>query len=288
MAKSKKRKRKWKLPALSLPKWDAVRTTSVALGWVIAAGALVVAWVLGVPRLEAYASARRAPDQIHVRFRDPPAWIRGELESVLLASAAHVIGNDPLRRDDLVEVQQTLLATGWFDEIRQVRRIEPETVEVDARFTTPFAVIRDESDRRDHLVDPRGRLLPRSFPQGGSSGFTVITGAQLARPARHGEPWPGADVTVALQLLQLFYDRPWKEQIAEVDVSQLSRTPSIRLRTDRDCIIIWGRPPGTESGSEVPAQRKLSYLDYHYQHYGHVDRGFLRELDITGDVVVGK
>jgi hypothetical protein len=38
----------------------------------------------------------------------------------------------------------------------------------------------------------------------------------------------------------------------------------------------------------VSAEQKLSYLDYHNEHYGHIDRGFLREIDITGDVVIGR
>jgi hypothetical protein len=38
----------------------------------------------------------------------------------------------------------------------------------------------------------------------------------------------------------------------------------------------------------VSAEQKLSYLDYHHQHYGHIDRGFLQEIDITGDVVIGR
>ena len=64
--------------------------------------------------------------------------------------------------------------------------------------------------------------------------------------------------------------------------------PTLRLLTDRGCAIIWGRAPGDESAGEVPAERKVSYLDYHHEQYGHIDRGFSRELDIRGDVVIGR
>ncbi len=62
----------------------------------------------------------------------------------------------------------------------------------------------------------------------------------------------------------------------------------MRLTTDRGCTIIWGRAPGEEHGREVSARRKLDYLDYHHNQYGHIDRGFPRTVDITGDVVIGR
>ena len=75
--------------------------------------------------------------------------------------------------------------------------------------------------------------------------------------------------------------------MARIDVTRHWRDGSIRLVTDRGCTILWGRAPGEEQGGNVPASQKLSYLDYHHEEYGHIDRG-LQELDITGDVVVGK
>jgi hypothetical protein len=76
--------------------------------------------------------------------------------------------------------------------------------------------------------------------------------------------------------------------VAEIDVSSYLNRDSIRLITDRGCVILWGRAPGEERGGEVSAEQKLSYLDYHHEHYGHIDRGFLQEIDITGDVVIGR
>ena len=241
-----------------------------------------------MPRLEAYTSVRQSAGEVQIRFVDPPVWVEGDLESALLAVAGKWIAADPLQRDGLVAARDALLATGWFDGVQQVRRVDPRLVEIDAVFVRPFAVIRDDAGGREYLVDPRGRLLPKSFPAGGASGFTRIVGVRFAPPQQRGQVWPGADVTAALKILHLIHDRPWRTQVAEIDVAALSRSATIRLRTARDCVILWGRPPGEESGSEVPALRKLSYLDYHYEQYGHIDRGFLRELDITGDVVVGR
>jgi hypothetical protein len=95
-------------------------------------------------------------------------------------------------------------------------------------------------------------------------------------------------VTAALKVLHLIHGRPWRSQVAEIDVASYLGRSSIRMITDRGCVVLWGRSPDDEQGGEVSAEQKLSYLDYHHEHYGHIDRGFLQELDITGDVVIGR
>ncbi|MHC4416392.1 MAG: hypothetical protein ACYS0G_14045 [Planctomycetota bacterium] len=260
-----------------------------AVGLLVAVG-LITGWVLGVPRLEAYASALQWKDDVEIRFVDPPAWVKGDLESKLVLTAARHVGGDALKREGLVAAREALLATGWFDEIPQVRRIGAGLVEINARFAEPFAVIRDgagpNTAGRDHLVDARGRLLPRSFPAGRAGRFVAIVGARFKRPARPGLLWEGADVRGALRLLQLIHHRTWRDQVAEIDIAE--NMQQYRLITDRGCQILWGRAPDDERGREVPAPRKLGYLDYHHRQYGHIDRGFLKSLDITGDVVIGR
>ncbi|MCZ6736140.1 MAG: hypothetical protein O7C65_10165 [Planctomycetota bacterium] len=289
MPRRKRRRRKTKpAPKQPLVRIDAVTRKRIAAGvsWALAVGGVITASVLGVPRLQAYASDRQQMGEIEVRFVNSPAWVTGDLQEMLVLTAAVHISADPLRRDGLVTARRALLATGWFQEVRQVRRVGAGLVEIDARFAQPFAVIRDADG--DHLVDPRGRLMPKTFPVGGAEKFTAILGARSGRPAGVGQQWEGSDVTAALGVLRLIHAQPWRQQVAEVDLTHDLPELSIRLITDRGCTIVWGRPPGEERGGEVPATRKLSYLDYHYQHYGHIDRGFARELDITGDVVIGR
>ena len=128
--------------------WTSTKQTLMGAAWVTAAIILGVAWVIGVPRLEAYASGHQPAGDSEVRFVDPPAWLAPELEASLAAAAAEHVGADPLRRSDLVAVRDALLATGWFRAIDQVRRVDIGLVEVTARFARPFAVIRDTADRR--------------------------------------------------------------------------------------------------------------------------------------------
>jgi hypothetical protein len=282
-----KRKRGWSMPEFGVD-WGKGRRALIVATWVLGAGGLAAAWVLGVPRLEAYASAQPWPDQVEVRYLDPPSWLEDDLQASLVLTAEEQIDPDPRNRQGLVVARQALLATGWFDEIVQVRRVNRGLVEIDARFARPFAVIRDAAETADHLVDPRARLLPRAFPVRQAGHYTAIVGAGFDRPSRPGEPWPGTDVTAALKVLKLIHGRPWRGQVAEINVAAYLREASISLVTDQGCIIRWGRAPGGELGGEVSAEQKLSYLDYHHQHYGHIDRGFLQEIDITGDVVIGR
>ena len=255
--------------------------------WAVAAGGFVTAWVLGVPRLEAYAAKHRSAADVQVRLLDLAPWVGQELETSLVETAARHIGPDPFRRTDLVDAREALLDTGWFVSVDQVRRVGPQRVEVTAVAAEPFAVIHDPAGRRHHLVDAEGRLLPRTFESAEQAGYIAITGVQYDRPARLGMMWPGNDVTAALDLAALIIRKPWRNQVTRIDVARHWKDGSIRLKTDRGCTIIWGRAPGDEAGGDVPALQKLSYLDYHHDQYGHIDRG-LDELDITGDVVVGR
>ncbi len=290
MASRRKSKPKPK-PKRWLPEWEVdqvlMRRGLVWTGWVAAAGVVITGWVLGVPRLEAYASSQ-PPAEVAAVFKELPSWVDKKLEADLLAIALQLPCTDPLLRDDLVAARTALLATGWFEGIDQVRRVNAELVEIDARFFRPFALIRDSSGKRDHLVDVRARLMPRSFAVGATKGLAAITGTRYDKPTQPGEPWRGEDITAALKVLHAIRDRPWRGQVASVDVSAYHHSSSIRLITDRGCAVLWGRAPGDERGGEVPAEQKIRYLDYHDEHYGHIDRGFLQELDVTGDVVIGR
>ena len=135
-----------------------------------------------------------------------------------------------------------LLATGWFDDVIQVRRVNAGVIEVTTTFVHPAAVIRDADG--DHLVDAAGRLLPRSYPHGGAIHPLVITGVHYDRPQRPGAAWEGADLTAALRLLRLVDSRDWRAQIAEIDATRYLAEETLVIRTDRGARIIWGSAPG--------------------------------------------
>jgi hypothetical protein len=252
-----------------------------------AAGGLAAAWIYGVPHLQAYALRRQSPPAaIQVSLPGRPAWVDADLAGSLVQVAAKEIGPDPFRRDDLAAARSALLATGWFHDVTQVTRLAPGRIEIQARFVQPCAVVQDGHGRL-HLVDAEARLLPRSYAADRAPRLPTIRGAGHGPPAAPGRRWSGEDVPAAIALLRLVRERAWLDQVDHVDVARHPRDGSLRLVTDRGCTIIWGRRPGEEGGAEVPASQKLGYLDYHFRNYGHIDRG-LKELDVTGDVVVGR
>ena len=186
----------------------------------------------------------------------------------------------------LVAVRSELLNTGWYERIDQVRRVRHDRIDIHGVFVDPYAVVRDVQG--DHLVDPRGKLLPRTFPVGMADKFVVITNSRFTRPGRPGMQWEGADITAALRLLQLIESHPWREQVAQVDISGVSRGQPLKIITDRGSRIVWGSAPGEETALEAMVERKLHYLNHAFREYGHIDMGHAGTIDITSVTSVNR
>ena len=271
-----------RLPALS---WRVVRGSGIGLTWIAVTGGIVIAWIVGVPKLSAFAAQRHSvpAHDVVIRFVDPPQ-LPADLSNALMKTASLQIDGDPLKRDDLAAVRQSLLETGWFDSIRQVRRIADDLIEIDAHFVRPYTVVRDSDG--DHLVDADGKLLPMKFEKGSRPDVIAITGAHFPRPQRLGMRWEGADVTAGINLLRLINSKQWRKQVVEIDVKGYLSDGPIRLKTDSGCWIIWGGAPGEEPALEVLAEGKLHRLDFLFASHGRIDGGNAGELDITGEKAV--
>lgn len=262
-----------------MPSWEnARRGLAAALSLAVVAG-LVTAWITGVPRLKAYAAERNAPTFMEIHFTDPPAWVQGDLESLLVETVLMHLDGNPMQRDELIEVRRALLNTGWFDTVDQVRRVHAERVDIEASFVDPYALVR--RGEQDHLVDARGRLLPRRFPAGAAEHFIVITGTRFPPPGRPGIEWDGSDVIAALRLHRILDEQPWREQVEKIDVSGFVDGRPLKLVTDRGSVIVWGSPPGEEAPLESLTERKLAFLNLHYTNHHHIDGGHAGEIDIT-------
>jgi len=258
--------------------WPRIIRASIAIGVLLHAGGFV--WLVhwGVPRLESYASRQRQVEVVEVSFQNPPAWMNGELELSLMLKAQSELSGDPLNREELVAVRQTLLSTGWFNDVTQVKRVSQHFVEVDGQFVDPYAVVRDRSG--DHLIDPFGTLLPRSYPEGSAPQFIAVTGVHFPRPVRPGESWDGGDITAALRMLRVIDHQSWRQQVIEVDISNYLQDHRVDLSTSGGGRIIWGSPPGEERSLEALADFKLRLLEEQYQRSGYIDAG-LPLLDLT-------
>jgi hypothetical protein len=256
----------------------------VSAGWVVAIAATAMALGMGVPALREAALASEGSRSVTVRFVQRPVWMSDAELEPLAELVADQLRGSALQRGNLAAAREALLHCGWFEEVRQVRRTGGEEVEVDAVWTTPFAVVREGG--YDHLIDLHGRLLPRCYRPGTTPRQLIrIESAAQPRPAAYGTPWPGEDVQAALAVARLVDARPWRPQVSWIDLSEMPRDGCVRLRTPRGCAIKWGRAPGREGASEVPARQKLEYLDWLHQHYGRIDAGCEEQLDLLSDYV---
>lgn len=265
-----------------VPGGAPIRRVVSAAGWLLLVVTAVGVALFGLPWLNARAAAMAESELSEVVFHDLPEWLEERDREFLRMVVLHHSSADPLDRRALVQTRQALLDTGWFESIRQVARTAPDRVEVEGDFVSPFALVRDGAG--EHLVDREGRLLPRTYAPGEAPPLWVLINPSFESPQMYRTPWPGSEVTAAIAVLELIEDRPWASQVSAVDLSVYPQTRRLTLVTDRGTSIIWGRSPGSESGAEVPASKKLKYLDFHYQRYGHVDGGLPGAVDITTDI----
>ena len=267
------------LDAVGAWPWPTIRRASIAAAWLAGIALLAGAWIIGVPRLENTVADIAWRQDVTVEFENLPKWVNGDLLAMLELTARGQLSGDPLAPHELAAVRYALLETGWFESVRQVRRTRADRISVTATFARPFAVIRDRQG--DHLVDPTGRLLPRSYGRGQAEQFVVIDGVHFDRPQRPGVQWEGADVTAALRLLRLIDTRSWAHQVSAIDAGDFLSRESLTLVTEHGTNIIWGSAPGAEAPGEATAERKLTYLDYQAEHMGHINRGYDGDLDVT-------
>ncbi|MBX3354904.1 MAG: cell division protein FtsQ [Phycisphaeraceae bacterium] len=260
-----------------------LRIAGIAAAWVAAlvGGATVI--VATVPSLVARADLARSSDGIRVNFVNAPVWMTPADLAPLEELVREQLSGSPFDQDGLRVAADALFATGWIETLSQVRRSALGAVEVRATWAEPAALVRD--DDGDHLIDSRGRLLPRSYLPAAAPAFPRITGVRAPRPVAPGERYGGGEVTAALALLRVLDERPFRAQIASVDTSRYRDDGSLTLRTTRDAKLRWGRAPGEGSAAEVPTHQKLSYLQFLYDHYGRIDAVGDGELNLTGDFV---
>lgn len=260
------------------------RPLIVAVGWATMLAGAALGLGLGVPVLRAEALAARPDGPLHVVFADRPAWMTDGDLSPLAELVETPLLCSPMDRSGLAAAREALMASGWFEEIKQVRRSAIDEVTIEATWATPFAVIRE--DGYDHLVDTRGRLLPRCYRAGWAPRSLLrIEGARQPRPMTYGTPWPGEDLASAMTLARLIDDQPWRAQVAWIDLTGVPQDGCLRLRTERNCALKWGRAPGREGAAEVPARQKLDYLGWLYTHHGRIDAGCEDQLDLLTDYV---
>ena len=264
--------------------WLKSKPMLVAVGWTTSFALMALALGMGVPILQREAAARKSDVAFQVEFSSRPAWMSEADLTPLADVVAERLNGSPMDRAGLTEARDALMQTGWFSEIKQVKRSGMSEVSVDAVWTIPFAVVREGG--YDHLIDIDGKILPRCYRAGTAPTSMIrIENASFGRPASFGDEWAGKDMRGAVALARLIDDHPWRAQIACIDLDRTKEDACLRIKTNRGCTIKWGRAPGSESAAEVPSRQKIEYLQWLFDHYGRIDAGCDDEMNLLSDYV---
>ena len=103
-------------------RWERLKPTLVAAAWTTTLIGAALALGMGVPVLRADALKRRPEGPISVTFSERPVWMTDAEIGPIADLVAEQIAGSPMDRNGLERAKEALASTGWFEEIRQVRR----------------------------------------------------------------------------------------------------------------------------------------------------------------------
>lgn len=267
-----------------------------------AAGALVLSMTAlgaagwGVAVVHARADEILAAEPTTVEIEWPQldgagtAWIGESLQGRITAMVDAQLVGRPLDARALADVGEMLTSSGWFDGRPSVRRTGDGSIGIRGVWREPACVLR--SGVRDYALDWNGRPFPIDYPAG-DSGMRVILGAGAGVPMRAGvldvlDPWPGEDVSAALELLAPLLSEPFAAQVAGIDVSAYYTAGELAIVTDRDSRVVWGGRYGEFIPGEATTEQKLARLRAAFGNpmfRNRIDSGAAR-LDISGEHLI--
>ncbi|MFW6132773.1 MAG: hypothetical protein ACOC8F_02665 [Planctomycetota bacterium] len=304
----------------------AARGGAIGRGTLAAACVLVplIGGALGLSSARRYVVEHRARGHVRPRVRlvDAPSWLPPTLRRRIVADVSPPTGAD-LRDPQLAErVYRRAGANPWLSDVRRVRKCRTDdpsrgVVEVSATYRAPAARVLSDDGRRFAYVSRDAHRLPDTVPlwrarvpvDGGTrtayftgrahipAGATdaarvhyfALRGIEATPPAP-GEPWTGEDVEAGLRIVELLRDRPYRAQIAEIDVRnvrwRVTRSePQIRLlardRWGRRTEIVFGRFPHPDGDWVVTPHEKMTKLDAYAGRHGGRVVGFHARVDLT-------
>jgi hypothetical protein len=275
--------------------------------WVHATfGVILLALVMvGVWKAKQFAdeSLARPAAPAKIVFLNKPAWMNDALVARITESVSPVSVSSSLDHKVLVDTTSMLRACAWVKNVNQVRRVyggaPGDTIEVDCEFRTPVALVMDE--RLYWMVDGDGVKLPEKFTADelGKLGLGLEPKRQLrrivgvdVRAPQAGEVWKGDDIKAGLDLVKLMHDKPFLNEIVEVDVTNFASRMDVNaaqliLRTFRGTEVRWGQPINSaQIYREQTPEAKLQMLERVYAQYDRVDAGSLVGIDVRFDQVL--
>jgi hypothetical protein len=257
------------------------------LGVIVFVGGIVFVTIVAKKYVDREAGVSDVP--LKVVLKNKPAWMSDFLAGQIAATVPRT-SSSAFDHNLLVAAVADLQRNPWVQKVHQVRRVygdsPGDTLEVDCDFRAPVALVHSGGDY--WLVDNDGVKLPEKFTadelpriingRDGKINIRVIDGVRQPAPAA-GQKWVGQDLVAGLELVKLFYGKPYMEEVPTIDVSNFAGRvhrgdPQLVLKTRYDTQIWWGRPISAKDFFvEVPVARKLQILAATVQQRGRIDAG---------------
>lgn len=255
----------------------------ITLAWIFSISGLVVLTAMSVPKLRA---TQISTADLNVTFEDPPVWLDQSLLVELQDVARTQLAKTKVSRSGLIDTAETLAATGWFTEVKQVQWVNDTEAIVRANFLIPYAIVEDRES--SSYIDVYGRKLPnrKGAIVKENYHFVKLTHPMYECPSRPGLQWNGGDILAALEVLKVIYNKPWVTQIQTINLSKWNSDGSLMFETNTPSVLKWGSSPGQERGLEALANQKIERLTHIYTKYGRIDQGLEVEFDLTNTSAV--
>lgn len=262
---------------------------------VAAAVSFATIFVLGVRFSRDFADKSvLKPAAVNVTLVNPPAWMNDDVRQRIVQIATPVSAKSSLDHEQVKEIAQILAAEPWVKKVNRVQRVygkqAGDTLEVDCDFRAPLALVQD--DGWFWMVDADGVKLPERFAKDELAKVAigrglekiqlrVVTGVHNPAP-QAGERWAGRDLEAGLELARLFFDKPYMNDVAMIDVASVDplhpeavgAKNEVVLHTRYNTQIRWGSPIRQSGFSvEVPSAQKLATLERLWHEYQRLDAG---------------
>jgi hypothetical protein len=262
--------------------------------WVLPALVLVAACSIGlyVSRSHVIGSPnfRVAASRVNlVNLPNPaPAWWDRSFADQVSHSAAFAAGSSMLDDALLPRIADAARQCPWVRTVQSVQKRYPNQIEVSVVLRMPAAAVVCSDGRGNTLyllADEEGVRIPKTCAQWPTPGLKVpcIIGV-AAPPPQPGEAWRESSIAEAIQIARSIQSSSVISRsltVVMVDVTNYAGRrdrgqSEFLLLADNNCVIEWGRAPGTSRPGELPVAEKLSKLER-----------FIKEGKLAGNQMLG-